>query len=342
MHVNFNSLGLDLTGGNRFILELGNRLVDKGYKVTITHLGNERNYSWFPEVKAEIINVDYVPSGLPNKSLRKVFGRYLRRYGYGKLSDQELHLIDKIPDCDVNVATFCFTAFPTYYSGKGRGFYLVQHFEPWFFEDYKSKSKAALTYALPLKKLCVSKWLTDKVQGTFIGNGVNLDKFRKKKCEKTYDVMLVKRNISWKGDYSPVVDALGKKGLKVFVADGKISDEEMVLAYNSSRVFLFLSDHEGFGYPPLEAMACGVPVVTTPCLEYANHLDNACVLKRDYSVNDVLEAIGYLLKNDNLYYRLVEAGLSTAKMYDFQKVVNRFVDQINYNRNIVDVIPALA
>jgi len=306
MHINFTSLGLGLSGGNRFIFELANRLVDQNHKVTITHLGNETVYSWFPEIKAEIINVPDVPYSFTARALRKTFAKYLKRYGYGNLSDRERRLMAKIPDCDVNVATFCFTAFPTYYSGKGRGFYLVQHYEPWFFDDEKTKARAALTYTLPLKKLCVSKWLTDKVQGTNIGNGINLSKFKEQKIPKVYDVMVVQRDVGWKGDYNPVLDALTKKGLRVFVVNGKISDSDLVSAYNGSRLFLFLSKHEGFGYPPLEAMACSIPVVTTPCLEYVNHLENAYVLPKDYSVNDVLEAVKQLLHDDKLYYRLVE------------------------------------
>jgi glycosyltransferase involved in cell wall biosynthesis len=112
------------------------------------------------------------------------------------------------------------------------------------------------------------------------------------------------------------------------VANGKLSESNLVSAYNSSRLFLFLSKHEGFGYPPLEAMSCGVPVITTPCLEYTNHLENAYVLGVDYSVNDVLSAMQQLLTDDKLYNRLVENGRSTAKEYDFQKVVNRFIEAV--------------
>ena len=328
MHINFNSLNLGLAGGTRFIFELANRLVDLNYKVTITHLGDETVYSWFPEIKAEVINVPYVPYSIPARVFRKIFAKYMERYGYGNLSNRERRLMANIPDCDVNVATFCFTAFPTYYSGKGRGVYLVQHYEPLFFDDEKNKARAALTYTLPLKKLCVSKWLTEKVQGTNIGNGINLSKFKEQKTPKVYDVMVVQRNSGWKGDYNPLLDMLNRKGVRTFVANGKLSDSDLVSGYNSSRLFLFLSKHEGFGYPPLEAMACGVPVITTPCLEYTNHLENAYVLGKDYSVNDVLGAIQQLLTDDKLYYRLVENGRSTAKEYDFQKVVNRFIEAV--------------
>jgi hypothetical protein len=330
MHVNFNSLDIGLGGGNRFIFELANSLIDKNNQVTITYLGDETSYSWFPEVKAEMISVKdcYLDSPL-TKAIRKVFALTSKRQ-YSNLSDREKRLMDNIPKCDVNVATFCFTAFPTYYSKKGDGFYLVQHYEPWFFDDDKTCSRAELTYNLPLKKLCVSRWLADKVHGTYIGNGINLSKFNKQKTQKIYDVMMVVRQgIGWKGNYNQVLNVLSKKGLKVFVADGQLSDYEIVSSYNSSRMLLFLSEHEGFGYPPLEAMACGIPVITTPCLEYVNHMENAYVLKQDYSVNDILKAIDYITDNDSAYSMLVENGRKTAERLNFENVVNRFIEMIH-------------
>ncbi len=195
MHINFNSLGLNLSGGTRFIFELSNGLVKLNHKVTITHLGDESVYDWFPDVKAEIINVPNVPFSFTDRFERKYFGRYLAKYGYGHLEDRERRIMGEIPNCDINVATFCFTAFPTYYSNKGKGFYLVQHYEPWFFKDTQRVERAKFTYSLPLRKLCVSEWLKNKVGGTNIGNGVNLQKFRVLREPKVYDVMLIQREI---------------------------------------------------------------------------------------------------------------------------------------------------
>ena len=335
MHVNFNSFCLDLGGGNRFVLELANCLIDKGHKVTITHLGNKDTYAWFPGLKAEVINLDGLSLSLPFKGYKKAFSKFSKAYGSGNLSAAEMCLVDGMPDCDVNVATYCFTAYPTYYSGIGRGFYLVQHFEPWFFSDPKVKSRAESTYTLPLRRLCVSKWLTDKVEGTLIGNGINLSKFRNLLIPKNYDVMVVNRGIDWKGNYAPIVEALQKKGFKVFVADGKLSEEELVWAYNSSRIFLFLSKHEGFGYPPLEAMACGVPVITTPCLEYALQLNNALVLQENFTAEQVVNAVQALLGDKGLYDKVSVNGRLTAKLLNFKYVVNRFEDAINLNKPIL-------
>ena len=47
------------------------------------------------------------------------------------------------------------------------------------------------------------------------------------------------------------------------VLTGFVSDEELVGVLAGARCFLYPSLHEGFGFPPLEAMACGTPVVTS-------------------------------------------------------------------------------
>ena len=104
-----------------------------------------------------------------------------------------------------------------------------------------------------------------------------------------------------------------------------MSDPALVDMYNDADVFVFGRKFEGFGYPPLEAMACGTPVVTTDCAgvsEYAIHAVNAYVAPDDEE--HIAKAISRLLRDPSLYNRLVEGGLETARKFDFEKVVDRF------------------
>lgn len=296
-----------------------------GEKVTITHLGDRSMYAWFTPVKAEVINVPDTRYSVPDRAVRKYLGKYLKKYGYGELTDRERRLMTSIPNCDVNVATHSFTAYATYYSNKGRGAYLVQHYEPLFYTDAENIKRVEKTYTSPLKKLCVSEWLAQKVGGVNIGNGINLDKFKPQKADKKYDVMLIQRFERLKGDYTPVLDALSKKGLKPVIVNKKLSEEELLDAYHGSRVFLFLSEIEGFGYPPLEAMACGLPVITTPCVEYVNHLNNAYVLKKDFTTKEVVSAISNILSDKELYASLVKGGFETAKRFNIRDVAENFM-----------------
>jgi len=92
--------------------------------------------------------------------------------------------------------------------------------------------------------------------------------------------------------------------------------------YNQSRLFLFLSESEGFGYPPLEAMACGTPVVTTPCTEYASS-NNAEIITQNTEEN-VIRTVKNLLGNEQRMQQLQENGLKTAEDYDIQKTIDNF------------------
>src|SRR5208283_3120997 len=46
-----------------------------------------------------------------------------------------------------------------------------------------------------------------------------------------------------------------------FVMTGYVDDDDLLKLYNTCALFVFPSLHEGFGFPPLEAMACGAPVI---------------------------------------------------------------------------------
>ena len=320
MHINFNSFDLGLGGGNRCIFELANGLVSRGHKVSITHLKSAKSYEWFGSVQAEVDNLCY-----PSRVARFLSKYYLRSRQYR--FDRDYYFQKHIPDCDVNVATWWETAYPTVCSNKGRMFYLVQHYEPWFHpEDKAYVVKSTLTYQLPMTKLCVSKWLTDKVNGVFVGNGINLEKFKPLNLNRYYDVMVMPRNNtnSLKGNYDVVTAKLRSQGLQVLEVKG--SESDIVKAYNISKVFLYLSESEGFGYPPLEAMACGSAVVSTGCTEFLVDKMNAFVLPQNYTVEEALSRIKWLLENPSYRESLVDGGYKTAKDFSFDKVVNRFVD----------------
>jgi hypothetical protein len=318
MRINFNSMTLDLSGGNRFIFELSNALVERGHKVTITHAGLPKQHRWFSPIKAEIIECGYSP-----------FQRALIKFKLKAYSQTERlnSLCASIPDCDVNVATFCLTAKPTFDSGKGEMYYLVQHYEPIFFNASSlNKRIAEESYYLPLKKLCVSEWLVDKVGGTYIGDGINLSRFKKGNAKVPNSVMLmVRQNISWKNPELTlkIAKILSISRFTVFVADGSLSDQELISMYQKSKIFVYLSDKEGFGLPSLEAMACGCVVVSTPCCPFLKDMVNAYIIT-ETSVNSILVAIIKVASNEVLCSLLTSEGFKTALQFDFRNVVSRF------------------
>jgi glycosyltransferase involved in cell wall biosynthesis len=244
--------------------------------------------------------------------------------------DLDKRLIEFMPECDVNVATFSLTVYPTYISGKGKPYYLVQHYEPDFFNEKELKLRSEGSYCLPLQKLCVSHWLTKKMGGKYIGNGINLTKFKpmpEENREPRSVLLFIREGIEWKNPEfnHELAEALRRCNFKAYEAKGNLTEQELLDCYGKVQVLIYLSKgKEGFGYPPLEAMACGVPVITSPCLEYARHRLNAFVLPDSFSVEDILDRLVFILKDDSIRNKLVQGGFKTAKKYDFEKVVDRF------------------
>jgi glycosyltransferase involved in cell wall biosynthesis len=99
---------------------------------------------------------------------------------------------------------------------------------------------------------------------------------------------------------------------------------EVVQVLRSASVFLHAAQHEGFGLPLLEAMACGCPVVTTPCHgneEFCVPGENCLMADTAEGLVDALERV---LSQPALAARLSAAGVVTARAYSWDKAVTRF------------------
>lgn len=321
MKINFNSFCLGLGGGNRTVLELADGLTERGHNVTITHLGVPSYYRWYGKPKCEVRNLNL-------NVLLRFFNKYYLK-SKGMAYDKEALLRNYIVDCDVNVATAYDTVYPTFFSRKGCPVYLVQDFEPTFYlHDDGLFTKASYTYELPMQKLCVSRWLAKKVKGEYLGNGVNLTKFRPLNLKRVYDVMVIKRHIPWKGKYDEIVSKLERNQLRVKVVYD-VSEQALVRYYNQAKIFLYLAEKtEGFGLCNLEAMASETPVITTGCTEYCVNNKNALVLSKETDLFQ--QIINYWRKLNVPSFRreIVDAGLETAREHDFNKVVNRFIELV--------------
>lgn len=109
----------------------------------------------------------------------------------------------------------------------------------------------------------------------------------------------------------------GIEGLTI--VSHKVSEEELIRLYHSAMAFLFPSLHEGFGFPIIEAMACGCPLLTsngTSCPEIAG---DAALLVDPRSEQSIADGIVRLMDDKALRTDLQTRGLKRAKDFTWEK-----------------------
>ncbi|HEY8491390.1 MAG TPA: glycosyltransferase family 1 protein [Dehalococcoidia bacterium] len=99
---------------------------------------------------------------------------------------------------------------------------------------------------------------------------------------------------------------------------GYVPDEAMPALYSGADLFVFPSLYEGFGLPPLEAMACGTPVVASSRSAMPEVLGDAALLVEPQDVGAVTAAVRRVLEDEALRARLREAGLRRAAGYSWE------------------------
>ena len=100
---------------------------------------------------------------------------------------------------------------------------------------------------------------------------------------------------------------------------GYVPDGELKSMYSNASLFVFPSLVEGFGFPILEAMSHGVPVVTSNCGAMVEIAGDAALLVDPYSVDEIAEAMHRVLTDESLRATLIKKGLERASQFSWEK-----------------------
>lgn len=100
---------------------------------------------------------------------------------------------------------------------------------------------------------------------------------------------------------------------------GFIADEDKVGLYNLASVFVYPSFYEGFGFPPLEAMACGIPVITSHSSSLPEVVGVASIMIDPYQPDELYLALSSLLGQPELHHSLELAGPKQAARFSWKK-----------------------
>lgn len=100
---------------------------------------------------------------------------------------------------------------------------------------------------------------------------------------------------------------------------GGVPNEELVHLYNAARVFVLPSFYEGFGLPPLEAMACGTPVIVSNVSSLPEVVGDAGMLIKPEDVEGFTVAMWRVLSDDKLRAEMRAKGLKRAQTFSWER-----------------------
>ncbi len=100
---------------------------------------------------------------------------------------------------------------------------------------------------------------------------------------------------------------------------GRVEDSELPALYRGAKLFLFPSFYEGFGLPPLEAMACGTPVITSNISSLPEVVGEAGWLVDPHNLLELVEALTILITHEDRYLELKKKAPAQAAQFSWQK-----------------------
>jgi glycosyltransferase involved in cell wall biosynthesis len=133
------------------------------------------------------------------------------------------------------------------------------------------------------------------------------------------DLSLVIAGMKWRM-YDQLLEEVYKLNLHSRVIfPGFVAEEDKALLISSAKVFVYPSLYEGFGIPVLEALACGVPTVTSNTSALPEVAGNAALMVDPNSTIEISRAIEELLSDSSLRLRLRDASIHHAAQFTWQK-----------------------
>jgi len=107
---------------------------------------------------------------------------------------------------------------------------------------------------------------------------------------------------------------------------GRVPDEELHQLYVAARCHIHPAHYEGFGLPPLEAMACGTPTIVSNISSLPEVVGDAALLVNPLDIEEIAVAMQRLLTDDDLHVELSEKGMQRARTFSWDRAARRTLD----------------
>lgn len=107
---------------------------------------------------------------------------------------------------------------------------------------------------------------------------------------------------------------------------GYVKNEDKPYLYNLAEIFLFPSFYEGFGFPPLEAAACGTPVITSNTSSLPEIMRENAILINPHDITELKDAMLQILQDENLAEKMRVNGIRHAQKYSWEKCAREVIE----------------
>jgi hypothetical protein len=353
MKINFLLPTIDLCGGIKVVFEYANHLQERGHQVSVIYPQTKIFFAW-------PCREWYNPYRIAYRVLQGI-----RKYQRSASPSEQLNWFNLkaellrvpslaeryLPDADIVVATHWATAHyaHTYTLSKGRKFYLIQHYEILL----GRKDKVEKTYKMGLGNIVISTWLKKIIEQlggkveAVIPDGIDFQEFYPEpmpRQDSKVRILMPYRYERWKGlkDGIKAYELVKKKypvvQLVVFGPPPRKNElpkevefhiiptkDRLRRVYNLCDIFVFPSWCEGFGLPPLEAMACKCAVVTTrvgAMLDYAVDGQTA-LISAPRDIDALAKNISRLVEDKTQRLRIAESGYNHIKQLTWANAVEK-------------------
>jgi len=97
-----------------------------------------------------------------------------------------------------------------------------------------------------------------------------------------------------------------------------VSNEELGAYYSNAECFVFPSLCEGFGFPPLEAMSCGCPVISSNVSSLPEVVGEAAIQVNPRDIDELVKAVQEVLTNKDLRKKVIQEGFKQARKFSWE------------------------
>lgn len=146
--------------------------------------------------------------------------------------------------------------------------------------------------------------------------------------KKKYSLLLVGARGWQDSEIFETISRLKGESYKIIFPSKYVVDDDLPAIYSGASVFVYPSVYEGFGIPPIEAMACGVPVICANNSSLPEAVDDAAILVNSISIDEISNAITNTLQGGRPNKSLIEYGYKQVDKFSWRESALKLIKDI--------------